>query len=262
MFSERRSPSFRAQLEENWRQIALATAALVGSWIVLPLVPISPNGMFPYVASTVIFFAIVVWFQMELRALTRAPLELVLGLAAGFGVLTVVVNNVSPTVAGPLKIAAATALGVAIAYYIERLWWSLLLAFIVAATDIWSVFSSHGVTHKLTESKSQVVGILSVSQPSVGTWHPLSFIGMTDIVFMSMFTMIAFLWGLDMRRNAIALAVSVYLTTAVLVLGVPFVPALPMMSLCFVVAHWSYISRAVLDALQSPGDKDQDAAAT
>lgn len=247
--SERTGPSFEALARANRRDLGVAAACFVSTYAVLPVVPIPPGSDAAVLLETVVYFSAVTWLMLEARVLARAPFVLLVAGAILLAGVAAALNGVNVNAASYFKVLGATFVGAAIAHNVERLWWSLLLAVVVGATDIWSVFSPHGVTYQLTRSESPLVSLLSVMQPSVGTWRHEAFIGMTDMVFLSMFTMIAFLWGLDMRRNAIALTLSVVGTTVVGLAGVQFVPALPLMSLSFVVAHWPFISRAVRDAV-------------
>lgn len=264
-------PSLTFQLRERW-SAAPALVAVGGSVGVLA-------GMYllPVVSLALVLFGLVVLAAVagaRTVLLEVSPSLLVAGAAAlALVVVGTTFFDLSATPgANVAKLLLAVALGTLLARNIDELVWALPISGIIVVFDLWSVFSSSGLTHQLMQGaepppsgaglpagavpvdgvpegavlvprEAQGAGSVSPAGLVLSTlliqgprlWgRPIFEIGMSDVVFMSAYMLMTWIWSLGPRRNAIALAASM-LATAILAAALErALPALPLMAIAFV----------------------------
>jgi hypothetical protein len=142
----------------------------------------------------------------------------------------------------------------------ERVWWGLLLAGMIAVVDLWSVYSSSGITHKAAEAESGIFSLIyeymAVMVPVVGYDDIAGFIGLVDIAFTMMFSVSTLLFGLPARRTAIAIFAGFMITTAVGSYLEALVPALPALSLAFCLINGPILIQSLVETMQSSGEEE------
>ena len=145
-------------------------------------------------------------------------------------------------VANLLRVAAAATVGLALARYVNSSGVALLIAGVATASDLFSVFA--GPTKALVQGDSPALDFLLLIFPTFG--RPLGFgLGISDFIFLALFAAVARL--LDLRSKltlASGCAATVLAMTAGLLLERPL-PALPFISLSFVLANADLLYRAL-----------------
>lgn len=180
-----------------------------------------------------------VWLALPLRRWRG-----VLAVAVAVGVLGAVWYAAGLDVAANLaKLAAATLGGFWFLTIFERASWVVLVAAIVPIVDGLSVW--RGPTREIVGDRPEVFGALSVSFPSPG--GGAFQLGLPDVVFFALFLAAAARWRLRPGRTWVALTASLGLTITLAVATDPFgiggLPALPGLSLAFVLANGDRLLR-------------------
>lgn len=137
-------------------------------------------------------------------------------------------------VEGLAKIVFATSAGLWIALMLTSISQVLLICALVIGVDIWSVFL--GPTKKMVESGGPWIDYLTINLPVFGA-DAVSRLGASDIIFFSLFVGCTLLWRL--RRTLTALALTLSFVSTMLV-GVSLeigVPALPLLSIFFLLVN-------------------------
>ena len=178
---------------------------------------------------------------------TGAVLAL-LAVAASYADLDVVANF--------LKLAAATAIGFWFLALFERLSWVVLVAAIIPVVDAFSVW--RGPTNKIVTEQPEVFGALSFGfpVPDDGSFQ----LGIPDLLFFAVFLGAAARWRLRVALTWLALTASFGITMALAVWVDPFgiggLPALPLLSVAFLVANadilWRELRRQPLGESGNP----------
>lgn len=148
----------------------------------------------------------------------------------------------------PLESVAKTLCAVSIGLWIGLMLTSiiqvLLISLLIIFVDFYSVF--FGPTKKLVEGGSPLVGYVTISLPVFGI-EAASRLGSSDIIFFSLFVATTLVYGLRRRATAIALTLSIVGT---MLIGVTLdygVPALPLMSVFFLLVNGDLLYRRFLD---------------
>jgi hypothetical protein len=112
----------------------------------------------------------------------------------------------------------------------------MVVAYVAAVADCFSVLHPHGLTAQVL-ARPRMLQLLTVPFPVLGSDEISSLLGIGDVAFSSLFVVGARTTGLDARRTLVALGLA-FLTVATLVetLRVPL-PALPFVSAAVVLAH-------------------------
>ena len=109
-------------------------------------------------------------------------------------------------------------------------------AYVSSLADLYSVFSTRGVTAQVVESE-RWLSILAISWPVLGTSDIEPMLGVGDVIVCAIYAVAARQLGLGMRRTTLALAGGFALVLiALLVFAMPL-PALPFLGAAFVAAH-------------------------
>lgn len=186
-----------------------------------------------------------VWFALPLRA---AAWLLPAGIAAiGLAALLQAVHV--SVAANFVKLAATTALAFWFLRWFESITWVALVAAIIPWVDAYSVW--RGPTHRIVTHHQHVFTALSFAFPVPGE-HGSANLGVPDLLFFALFLAAAARWRLRVGWTWLALVVSFGATMAIAVwAGLAGLPALPGLSLGFLVPNADLIWRAVRRELKS-----------
>jgi hypothetical protein len=176
---------------------------------------------------------------------------LLLGIAAvSLAAATVILEAAGLDVAANfVKLAAAAAVGWWFLGFFEALSWVLLVALLIIPVDAYSV--ARGPTKEIVENQPEVFNALSVAFPLPGQ-HSSAQLGLPDILFFSLFLAAAARFRLRIGWTWLAMALS-FGTTLALAVGfdVAGLPALPLLSVAFVLVNVDLIWRAYREARSS-----------
>jgi hypothetical protein len=139
-----------------------------------------------------------------------------------------------PTPAGVGKMLAAGALGMLFIPLLERPWHVAVVAVLVIGVDTYSVFA--GPTKQLLESGGDVVSTFTVPFTAPGVYGAAG-IGVTDFLFLGLFCGAAMHWRLRQRLTLPLCGLSFSASIAVAQLLDRSIPALPLLSLAFVLPN-------------------------
>jgi hypothetical protein len=141
-----------------------------------------------------------------------------------------------------VKLAAAAAVGWWFLGFFEALSWVLLVALLIVPIDAFSV--ARGPTKEIVENQPEVFNALSVSFPLPGQ-HASAQLGLPDVLFFALFLGAAARFRLRVGWTWVAMALSFGTTLALAVaFDVSGLPALPLLSLAFVLANADLLWRA------------------
>lgn len=214
----------------------LSMAAAAGALLVLygagsPLLPALPARLNIMVSSTIVLVlaAAFVWGLLPLRTMGR---RLLLLAAAAIPVWVVVTWVGWLSVANVAKLVAAAALGLWIAGELERLSWIVVVACASAAIDVFSVAA--GPTKAILAQGPVVAGYFTVIINWFGYAGDEAFtaIGVSDMIFFSLYLGAAIRFSLRPRASAVAMVVSFLVTMAAAMWWVAL-PALPLLAAAF-----------------------------
>jgi hypothetical protein len=212
-----------------------AAVALIAVGLLTPLCP-SFALRADIVVSAALSLAVagwLVWALYPLRALGHWLLLVVmLGLIAG-AVLTRL--DLLP-LANVAKVVGAASLGLWVAENLENASWVVLVAVVSAVVDVASVY--RGPTKVLLEAGPLVVGYFTVALTWFGyaAGEGYTALGISDVVFFSLYLGAARHFGLRARASAFAMVAS-FVATIVLALWWEALPALPLLSVAFLAVN-------------------------
>lgn len=185
-----------------------------------------------------------VWLLLPLRT---ARGLLILGLAIGgasYGLEQAGLELVSNFG----KLAAMTALAFWFLTYFENVYWVTLIALIVPVVDAYSVW--RGPTNHIVKQQAEVFETLSFSFPIPGEQGAAN-LGLPDLLFFGLFLAASHRFGLRPGWTWLALTASFGSTMALAVWRDPFgiggLPALPLLSIAFLVANGDLVWRRYRD---------------
>jgi hypothetical protein len=200
------------------------------------LAPGSPEVLLDGFGAALAMAALLVLVLLHARQLVHAAAPLLVGLlAAGVMVTWAAVEWSSyPVAANGGRLLLAAALGALLARYVERASWIVALAVLAAVVDVWSVYAESGVTNRVLDAAAAGEGdlllqLLLFTGPIVDG-VPLFAIGVTDLVFLSLFLAWAHDWRMDMRLVAGALVAAAWCTFIVAEVIADVLPMLPFLS--------------------------------
>jgi hypothetical protein len=188
------------------------------------------------VLSAAVSLAVIAWLVWALYPLRvlghRLLLVTLVGLPAG-ALLTWL--ELLP-LANVAKVVAAAALGLWVAENLERASWVVLVAVVSAAVDIVSVYA--GPTKALLGEGPRVVGYFTVALTwfGYGVTEGYTALGISDIVFFSLYLGAARRFGLRAAASAVAMTAS-FVLTIIAALWWEALPALPLLSVAFLAVN-------------------------
>lgn len=151
--------------------------------------------------------------------------------------LLVTIGSISldlPVLESVAKVMLATTGGLWIAMMLTSIDQVLLISALIIIIDIWSVFL--GPTKKMVESGGPWVEYFTINLPVFGA-DAVSRLGVSDIIFYSLFIGCALIWKLRRTLTALTLAFSFVATMFVGVRLNIGVPALPLLSIFFLLTN-------------------------
>jgi hypothetical protein len=179
----------------------------------------------PLAAAAAVLVALAVADDVRLAALAAI-------VAAAAAVATTALDL--PTAAGLAKIVAAASLGLVLAHGLERPWQIGLVALLVIGVDSWSVFA--GLTKQLLEGPQERIDWLTVPFTVPGRYN-VGGVGVTDLLFLGLFTATARRFHLRLRSTVLSCAASLSVTVLLAVALDRALPALPLMAIAFLAAN-------------------------
>jgi hypothetical protein len=215
----------------------------LGAWYaVVDRLPVPPLWAAVLVVSAVLLPAAlaVIWLALPLRARRG-----ILPLAVAFAILALVWSSAgAPALANLAKFAAVVGLGFWFLSYFERVSWVVLVAAAIPLVDALSVW--RGPTRHIVTEQPQVFDVLSFTIPVPdGTFD----LGLPDVLFFTLFLGAAARWGLRVGWTWLAMAASFGVTMVLAIWVDPFgiggLPALPALSLAFLLANGDRLWRQV-----------------
>ena len=217
---------------------AAAVLSLAGAWcawtVLAPrLDQPSTNGMLAAVAlvalplATGIVAALAAGYYDQRRALA---------VVVGVGWALALAGTLTDyeTIAGLGKILGAGALGLLFVGLLEKAWHVAAVAVLVIGVDTYSVFA--GPTKRLLESGGAAVSTFTVPISGPGV-YAVAGLGVVDFLFLGLFCGAALNWRLRPRLTIPLCMLSFSLSIAVAVHEHRSVPALPLLSLAFVLPN-------------------------
>ena len=180
-----------------------------------------------------------VWLALPLRT---SPVSRLAWAALGFVAVSVVLEASDLDIAANfVKVAAVVSVAWWFLSFFEALSWVVLVAVLIIPVDSFSV--ARGPTKEIVENQPQVFNALSIAFPLPGE-HNSAQLGLPDVLFFSLFLGAADRFGLRVWLTWILMALSFGATLALAVgFDISGLPALPLLSLAFIVANADYLWR-------------------
>lgn len=229
------------------KTVLLLVAAGVAAAALQPAVAALPHLWSPEVdaaAGFALCLAPVAWLVWVLCSRSVSTRRLLLVMAVDLVVALVLAWRGWPAVAVPFQVVAAAGLGVLLAGQVAAAWWLAAFAGAAIVADAWSVFL--GPTRQVVERAPQVLDYVLVHSSPVGGPIAGLGLGMSDLVFLALFLAGSRRFGLSVRRGYTAMLASLVVTVMLAVWWRPAVPALPLLSLAFLLVnlpHWVALLR-------------------
>lgn len=210
-----------------------------------PLALVAVNLLAPQLpeASTNVGIAFIAVVSIPLATATvyflagaRLETQVLIGTAVAAAVIAAILIHVglSGTPATVAKLFASACLGLALASLLVRPLEVVMIALVIAAVDIYSVAA--GPTHVIVEHHQAVLDAFTLAFHPPGSYGAAQ-IGASDFVFFAVFTGAAIRLHLRRRLSWLAMTVSFGLTLALSVGFDTALPALPLLSLSFLLAN-------------------------
>lgn len=222
------------------------------SWGVLA--PTVPDGIAAAFGASMAMLVLVVLVLLHARQLVHVPVAALLVLvAAGAAITWACVDAASlPVIANGGRLLAAAGLGALLARLVERASWIVVLAVLAGAVDVWSVYADSGLTNRVLDSAAsgdghRLLDLLLFTGPVIDG-HALFSIGVTDLIFLSLFLAWSHEWRVDMRVAAGAMLAACW---SALVIGevrgetIPMLPLLTVAIVCVVALRSLGLRRSV-----------------
>jgi hypothetical protein len=218
---------------------AAAVLILAGAWCAWTVLaarldrPSSTNAMLAAVAlialplATGIVAALAVGFHGRRR-------ELVVAVAIGWALALVGTLTDYPTVAGLGKILLAGGIGLLFVEVLVEAWHVAAVAVLVIGVDTYSVFA--GPTKRLLESGGTAVSVFTVPITGPGLYAAAG-LGVIDFLFLGLFCGAALNWRLRPRLTIPLCMLSFSASVVIAVHEHRSIPALPLLSLAFLVPN-------------------------
>jgi hypothetical protein len=189
-------------------ELWVAGVLLCSAWAAPPIKARGLLWALPFVAMIVLFFCT----DIE----TRTP--------ALLGAVTICVLMVGGLVGGY------------IGSLLEHPGMLMVVAYVAALGDIFSVFHPSGLTHKVM-ANPQALAVLTLSFPVIGTDRVVPLTGIGDVAFAAIFMVGARVTGLSVKRTILALAAAIAVVVLTVELAKTALPAVPFFSAAIVLAH-------------------------
>jgi hypothetical protein len=227
----------------RWALFAAIVAGLAVYFAVASMLPDLPLWADVLLTACVLIPAS---FALPLLALPLRHRRGVAAVGVAFAILVVACELASlDVIANFAKLAAATAFGFWFLGLFERLSWVVLVACVIPLVDAFSVW--RGPTREIVTERPDVFDTLSFAfpVPDSGSFN----LGLPDLLFFAVFLSAADRWALRLGWTWVALTASFGITMALAVYVDPLdlggLPALPLLSIAFLVANADLLWRDV-----------------
>jgi hypothetical protein len=212
----------------------VAPLALVAVNLLAPQLPeASTNQGIAFIAIVSIPLATATVYFLA-RATLQTQALLVTAVTAAVVAAILIHVGLSGTPATVAKLFASACLGLALASLLVRPLEVVMIALVIAAVDIYSVAA--GPTHVIVEHHQAVLDAFTLAFHPPGSYGAAQ-IGASDFVFFAVFTGAAIRLHLRRRLTWLAMTVSFGVTLALSVGFDTALPALPLLSLSFLLAN-------------------------
>ncbi len=135
----------------------------------------------------------------------------------------------------PFKVILAAGGGVLLGRQVAEAWWLAAVAAVAIVADTWSVFA--GPTKVVVEKAPLLLDYLLIHFPMLGSSGSGMGLGISDVVFLSLFTAGSARAGLRPVAGFVAMGVSLLVTVSVALAWKPAIPALPLLALAFLAVN-------------------------
>lgn len=220
----------------SWNlRAGLALTVLIAASPLVSLMPSTGRSSADLVlgAGIALGAVLAVAWRFYQHALSRRAATVVILAAVLLAVGATAVGWSGGQVAG--KVTASVVVGRALGRQVLERWWLLLFAAVILAADVWSVL--FGPTRALVEEAPEVIGYLIVPLPSLGGDAGSTGLGVSDIVFLGLFTAGAAVTGLRERASYLTMSASLLIALGAAVASSRALPALPFLSSAFVLVN-------------------------
>jgi len=224
-------------------------AALGAVNLVAPHLP-APSRPVQIAAIAIVSFplaTLVIATLVPIQASALQLLAVAAAAAATAGVL--IVAGLEGTPATLAKLVAAACIGLSLAGLLQTAIEVVAIALLVAAVDAYSVAA--GPTHAIVLHHQQVLGAFTLAFHPPGT-YAVAQVGASDFVFFALFLAAAARMGLRMWPTWAAMTASLGATMALSYAFDTALPALPLLSLAFLLANADLLTRRVRGRTGSP----------
>jgi hypothetical protein len=182
----------------------LAVLAYCAFDLLLPLIRVphvrlsTPTAVTLIIVPTAVFMLLQLWFSRAVVGLNPRPalciLLMVLSVGLWFGLLSIrglphsIAEALLRSLGSNLAITfACTFLGILLSRIVREANILLPVALIAMPIDYLGAMTTIGFTHDVVTKHPKIVQHVSISVPTIGGLHPLSFIGPGDALFMAFF---------------------------------------------------------------------------
>jgi len=135
----------------------------------------------------------------------------------------------------PFKVVLAASIGVLLGRQVAEAWWLVVVAGVALVADVWSVFA--GPTKVVVEKAPVVLDYLLIHFPVLGVAGSGMGLGMSDVIFLSLFAAGSAGAGLRPVAGFLAMAASFLVTVTVALVWKPALPALPFLAVAFLAVN-------------------------
>lgn len=150
--------------------------------------------------------------------------------------------------ANVLRLVGAAAVGISLARNVQSAGVALLIALVATGADLFSVFA--GPTRALLEGDSPVLNLLLLIFPVFG--DPLGFaLGLSDFIFLALFAGMSRFLGLRYLFTLIGVCAGAIVAIVAGLLLVTPLPALPFISVVFLLVNGDLIAASLRDSWRS-----------
>lgn len=146
----------------------------------------------------------------------------------------------------PFKVILAAGGGVLLGRQVAEAWWLAAVAGVAIVADTWSVFA--GPTKVVVEKAPVLLDYLLIHFPVLGSAGSGMGLGLSDVVFLSLFTAGSACAGLRPVAGFVAMGVSLLVTVTVALAWKPAIPALPLLAVAFLAVNSSRLVGLVRSA--------------
>ena len=226
-------PRSHPLVRARWAALGWVAAIVGVPWVLGIAAPQWPGGTGVGLVAAMTVLTLVVATLAHARQLVHAPALVLVALAVAGLALAWACTDAArlPLLANAGRLLAAAGLGAMLAQLVERASWLVGLAVLAGAIDAWSVASDSGLSSHLLDASAgsrggELADLLLFTGPQVAG-HPLLAVGVTDLVFLSLFLAWSHAWRLDMRVAAGVLVASLWIALTWAAVADADVPVLP-----------------------------------